>query len=265
MIERRILPAGGLSRGGGGLITPGGGLARQTFGFTGKFPRDAIEWGQKYPAITTPTAIYTCQESSGSLIDQVGSVDLAPLGTPTYRNAGDVGRMAVGFDAVAEGFQAASNTSFDPDGSTSYTYYWRTYLPDNGASTMAIGGKRGGAGAPGHALFLLATSGNIYALLDDGPGTFAETDTPDYGDAAWHDLMMVVDRSGQLLSVFVDGTDSPSPTDITTAVSPTNTGVYSLGTMAGIANAISGQLYSYHAVWEGAALTFAEFTSIVNG
>lgn len=59
-------------------------------------------------AADSPSAYWTLQESSGALVDQVGSRDFTPTGTPAYRQPGPLGGWAVGFDG-SQVFTAADD------------------------------------------------------------------------------------------------------------------------------------------------------------
>lgn len=231
-------------------------------GFTGKFPATAAQWAEKYPAITAPTGIWTCQEASGNLIDQVGAVDLAPVSTPTYQNVSEAdGRLAVLCDA-GEAFAAASSASFDPDATTNISLWSRCFIPDNGATAAGLMGKYSTTGI---VTYFFGTSGFHSGYFTDGTAVSATDTGNNAPDGAWHDVMLVVDRDQGELRTYFDARDSPGPGDISARGSAANAGFLRIGSVVGFANCTNGTMFSYFAAWAGTAITFAEFTTMRNG
>lgn len=243
-----------------GLLT---GLGTSLYSAGRSFPASAAQWASAFPSITAPTAIYTCQESSGDLIDRIGSVDLSSSGTVTYQRPGDpLGRKAVRFTGSSY-FAAASSTSFDIDETQDLTIWWRVSVPDNGATQVTIGGKRGGAGSPGYAVNILATTGKASAIIDGGTPIATEVGDDDIANSSWYDICFSLNRTSELIYLFVNESDSPSPADTSSVTTPANSGNYSLGQIAGITNVQAGTLLSYNAIWVDTAITYSEWLVLI--
>ena len=135
----------------------------------------------------------------------------------------------------------------------------RVKIPDNGSTTRAIAGKRDGTS--GFSITHTATTGALVAGIRDGSANVASASSAiDYGDAAWHDVMIALD-AGTAVHIYTEqGTASAAATavgDITSAA------VFSLGSMTGYINAIAGLQFSYAAFWSGTFLSSANFTTLI--
>ncbi len=230
----------------------GGGGARA-------FPADAAEWDAAFPSVTTPTAIWTCQEAATPLVDGVGAVDLAQSTSPLFQQAGDpTGRLAVGLDLAADCFLAAAAASLDIDAVTSLSLLVRFAAPAVGGSARGIVGKRQSSGGNGYGIDLTAT-GLLRGFADGGVAQQgASIATPVHDDGQWHDALMVIDRGANTVSITSElGTASASIAAVGTLTSTQVVRLLGDGT----ATAHVGLLVSYLAIWVGAVLDADDLTT----
>lgn len=162
----------------------------------------------------TPSSIWLMDEASGSLIDRVGSVDLAPSGSPLYERqavglwdgVSAFNKKAVEFDGVPERFEAASLGSFDLGAAASFAFLivFRTIGP-SGLSLMSK--RLGDAPKRGYQLFGYANLGGgsgMRAQIDDGTNQDVADVVADTNDGAPHVALMVVDRNAGNIGLYTD-------------------------------------------------------------
>lgn len=112
-------------------------------------PRDAQEWGEFLAAnslsLAPPNALWTMQEASGNLADQIGSASLKPNGTPGYGQAvPGWSRLAIGTNDgdVGARFFNTTDATLPDVGATSITvllYYATTSVPAQTRNVLFAG------------------------------------------------------------------------------------------------------------------------------
>lgn len=176
----------------------------------------------------TWTSIWPCNETSGILEDVVGSVDLSPLGTPLYSQAGSpTWDKAVGFDSATDAFAAASSASYDIGTTGGLAIYlcWRTVGlmgSDYILTKMQTGVK--------YYYIAQGSSGRIVFAVYDAAGIPLSAEvTPNHIDGNFHDILAIIDRdSGNVIQLATDLGVSAT-TSIAGEGTLSNTGVLRLG------------------------------------
>lgn len=120
-------------------------VSRDTAG-TFRVPSSLTEW-QNFNAYWTavglanfpnviPASLYLCQESSGDLVDSIGSITLTANGTPTYQQTvTNCTRKGVGFNSgVNQRFTAGIGSGPNP-ATTSTMWLWRLDVTSSGIVT----------------------------------------------------------------------------------------------------------------------------------
>jgi hypothetical protein len=182
----------------------------------------------------TWASIWLCDEASGDLADSVGGITLADGSTPTYRNTGAFGGdYAVGFDSVADRFEAAGAGTFDiaADGGIA------VYICAKSSAAAANATLLGKISADGNDYWLLRcanASGHVSALARSLAGTPAvSTLAANHCDGQWHDILYLLDRTTERVQVVSDLGSSTAVdiTDLTTIITFTS---FALGQMNAI-------------------------------
>lgn len=226
------------------------------------FPLTTGEWTSQFPGITAPTNIWGCGEASGTLADSVGGITLTSSGTVTYRETGDpLGRPAIGLGGTTARFSAASSASLDLDDVTSLSIFIRAYFPATAAATAVVGKRNSSGNLEGYAMTLRVTDSFPQSFVDFGAGaTINAIVSVAADDAVFRDYLIVVDRTSQLV-VLRSGLGDQTAS-IATATTLTNTGLFSIGQMAGATNALAGTKVSYCAAWVGTVISDDNFTTL---
>lgn len=244
----------------------GVGTAETSFAIARIFPTSSAQWTSAFSTVPTPHSIWTAQDVSGPLVDNINAINLFSTGTVSFRNSGDpTGRFSVGLGTSSR-FALSNPLIFDIGITGSISYFVRFSMPDNAASTRSIGGKREGSGNLIGYNISLPTTGSLAGLFRSGTTTFGATNiiAQDHTTNNYFDAMMVVDRTAGFVSIMSSlGSNSTSiATTITASFNSTNSGVFTIGTVVGVASNESGSMVSYAAVWN-TPLTYDQFLTII--
>lgn len=146
-----------------------------------------------------PTHGYGCQEASGNLIDQIGSMNLAAAGTPLYQQAvaGQTNK-GVGFnEGVNQRFSVGSGTGPNPTLTPVATL---TYFTGRTPAAMRGMVLLSDAGAASRSAMLFATTGFLRtqcaATTNDG--------IVDHRDSAMHAGLLTYDLAGTTTNRYSD-------------------------------------------------------------
>lgn len=217
-------------------------------------PTNATEWtaflAAKGLSIAPPAGLWLMQESSGNLADSIGSVSLAPFGSPTpsYRRAvtGWTRSAVATTDGIAAGFLNASAPSLPDTSVTSMTVlvFYATESAPAGARSLMFGG-----------------SGSVLAYANVGIDTTrhlsltvtpnAATGTVDYG-ATVFPLIMKIDTT-HLEQKIVTKQETIAPTYAQRSAR----GIYIGGASAPAPDA----RFLYMAAWYGTSAEFDDATA----
>jgi hypothetical protein len=148
----------------------------------------------------TPTHAYTCQEPSGNLIDQIGSLTLIAAGTPLYQQSisGWI-RKGVGFnEGLNQRFSVTTGSGPDPAVTpVAMLVYFRARTPAATRSLVMISDAGGGARVCG-----LITPGGLAETLC---GAAAANDgVVDYRDTNVHAMLLAYDAGNTTVSRYTD-------------------------------------------------------------
>ncbi len=215
--------------------------------------------------VPAPTSIFLLDETGGAnFADRVASNDLTPQGLATseaWQNQRAIGlfdgtdlyskRCFETEQASTGSADAANNTIFDVDGSTSIAFFvlFKSVLGDAPTGSPLILQKRGPNPYPGYELrFDVTGAGVLDWRVDIGaPAPTECTVALDHRDGAWHGALAILDWNANSQALYTDlGNTSVVPP----AGSPSNTGIFSIG--QGILANAPGLQYAYLAVWVGA-------------
>lgn len=149
----------------------------------------------------TPTSVWACTETSGPLVDGVGGLNLAAVGTPTYQYQVD-DRRGIFYDAAADG-HAADVLSL---GLASGLYVWAGRVMPALGSTGGIMGRVAVAARP--SVVSYSTTGVNYPttlIRDDTVGQLIMSDTAvDLMTPKWaHLLTLQIDRANAIARVRI--------------------------------------------------------------
>jgi hypothetical protein len=206
-------------------------------------PADSTEWDDfraaELLAIATPGHLYTCQEASGDLIDQIGAVPLADAGTPLFQQAiAGYDRDAVRMDANTDRFSSASVPS---PYATSVVMLMLVSLPAQPGANLVIGGPHINGSATG-GLFVSHASANGSIFIRVNGNT--ATGTLDHSSGV-HPILVKYDRTNSVARVYTD-LEKISP------AYQALSGAFSVGGLGSTAGNVSFCGLLYAAVWSGA-------------
>ena len=188
----------------------------------------------------TWASAWLCDEALGDLSDSIGAISLTPVTSPQYRAAGLlINDYAVGFDSsTADGFHAASTTTYDLDASGSIAVY--CCIRFTSMLNRQFAGKSGPVGNNYGIQLQSSPTGRIDAYVDSGSTVITSTVDVDHwqsGAGNWHDTLLCIDRVTQNIQAFTElGTStaaSISSVGTLTNVVPFGLGAPTSGTTAG--------------------------------
>jgi len=225
-----------------------------------QLPANASVWAATFPAITTPTSIWGCQETTGTVVDAVAGNNLETAGSGgTYGNTGDpYGRTALGLNGSSSRFTASTSAVLDVTTATSISIFCRIFWSDANGSILVEKREGDGGNDPGYSI--LAASNEQVNFTVDGDSLASVTAIVAVDQSnTWIDVMGVLDYTlGEVRLYTTGGSDTKS---IGAYGSLANTQKFSFGDPGGVYSRL-GTLFSYVAVWHGTALTQAEFDKI---
>ena len=196
------------------LVAPGGGLlpasAGESVAVTSDngiyFPQTAAEW--EALGLTAPGSLWTFQESSGNIIDQIGSNDLDTItGTWAYETAltGAFSRNGLANTSGANQDACQRETPSSPDfsiaagESVAMLVYWET-TTNNASASQAIAALDLGTGFSTR----LYAGNERMQLKIDGQNEIGATPT-DYTETSdMHAMLIVVNRVSGFTGCYTD-------------------------------------------------------------
>jgi hypothetical protein len=196
---------------------PGGGFrrARKRSVAQRQFPASGAAWSSAFPALPTPTAIYTFQDTGSPIVDAVGAKNLVQNQALAYQVAGDTEptlspRKSIELDtADVNEFAAAADTAHaDIGAGVSRSLLMRCRIPD--VSTICPVMGTGTSNTAPHWGVQTDTAGRLVAKARDGAGTpviLTINTVSVYDDAAYHDVVFSLDRSGAFLHIITESED----------------------------------------------------------
>lgn len=201
---------------------------RQHAGPIWRWPRTTLELHQAFGGIGTWASAWQFDEASTAVTDAIGGITLTSTGTATFRAVGAMdGDASVSHaDNANARLVAASGTPYDIDAVTSIAAYVCFRLRTS--RSRFILGKMNGAsvgwGAPD-------VSSQMRCDVYDGTTYVSSAVEANFIDGRWHDLLVVVDRTAQVIQAFSDlGTSVAA--DITAIGSLSNVGLFSEGSLS---------------------------------
>ncbi len=146
------------------------------------------------------------------------------VGSPSYTTGQDgLANHAIALNGSSQYVTFSSvGTTFDFGSSTSFTISAWIQFNANQAGNPAVFQKRHHQFDNGFTLLFIGLS-TVESIVSDGSHTVASDVSASLNDNNWHLIVMTVDRSGQLLHFYVDGSEVGSAKDITSVGSVTST------------------------------------------
>jgi hypothetical protein len=202
-------------------------------------------------AAVTPSYIWLCDEASGSLVDEIGSEALAPVGGPGYARtitAKGESKAAVELDVTGstDSFVSSDSSVMDP-AATSVAYLYVGTAVTGGAESLF--GKGPNGSNTGVHCWLGGTTGYPTARVNDGSTSVTSTVTANAGTGPAMYICVVVNRTTDELTIFssVGSSDTDSIAAVGSAANAS--GLYIGRGRFGALEAHCG----YFACFEGAA------------
>lgn len=197
--------------------------------FSERFPLTAGQMRAVLGAGTWSSA-YRLDEASGNLVDAFGAIGLTAVGTPRYREAGAYpGDFGIGFDDnTGDRFQAASNATFNLDAVTSLGIYI-CFRYDGTPSNRFLVSKV--AFGDGYGILAPGGDGQVWAYIDGAVGSAVSEATSDHR-GAFHDALMLIDRTDQRLQLVTDLDVGPAR-DISGVTTLSNAITFAIGAGGG--------------------------------
>ena len=147
----------------------------------------------------TPTHAYSCQEASGNLIDQIGSVNLVPAGAPLFlQPVSNWVRKGVGFnETVNQRFSVAAGTGWNVTLTPVAMLAYVTARTAAAVRSLLIITDAGGTARSG----VSVTTGG---LLRTQCGSTLNDGTIDHRDAAVHPVLLTIDVGGSVTNRYTN-------------------------------------------------------------
>ena len=229
------------------------------------FPADAAEWDLYFPSIPTPAHIWTWQEASGNIIDQIGTEDLVPNFSAAYQQPGDPEptgspryTVKTVTSNVSERFDAPTLSLGDP--ATTFSCYIRFVSPDNATTERALMGKGGSNTNNSWRLYRESTTGKIVWRIQGNAGEVSYVTTANaYDDGTYHDCIFVINQTADTISLHIDS--ETLSTSLSGAGAVVNTAAAFRFFVASGVTGLAGTGISYAAYWPSAR-SAADLTTI---
>lgn len=228
-----------------------------------QFPEGSAEWTSTFPDIsgTPPDHIWTWQEASGNVIDVVGAADLVPNYTAAYQQAGETEPSAsprYGIETVttdvSERFDC-NDTAVGNAALGSMTLLLRFKMPNNGTTDRSIFGK--GTGGTSIRGYIEGTTGKICFIFNNA--VTVKTASA-YDDNTYHDVMFVIDRTGDLIHIITATEDVSASIAAYFDTDMTNASALRFLVSSGTTG-LAGTGISYAALWADEVKTAADMTA----
>lgn len=150
-------------------------------------------------AARTPTHAYTCQELSGNLLDQVGSLNLVAAGTPLYQQSvAGWARKGVGFnETVGQRFSVGAGSGPSPILTPVAMLAYVTMRTPAASRGMVL---LSDAGASNRSAAFVSAAG----VLRTQCGAVTNDGVSDHRDGAAHPILLTYDVAGSATNRYSD-------------------------------------------------------------
>lgn len=217
----------------------------------------------------TPSYIWNCQETTGSLTDPISiavSSDLAPTGNPLYDQtavglwdgSSYIGRSAIETPPGTGGgtFVANNSTVMDLTGSVSIAFTMAIRLSSPPPISIRFLWNRQGSGK-GYWLNI-DTTGRLAVVHYDGTTSKTATLLGNLADGAWHPIAVVYNETTKFFHAYSDIGTTVS-TDYSANGSVSGTGFLTIGSGG---TSIPGMQFAHICGYEGAAAEAIDQTAL---
>lgn len=237
---------------------------------TQEFPETAAGMATSLGDVAaTPSYIWNCQETTGSLTDPISiavSSDLAPTGNPLYGQtavglwdgSSYIGRSAIETPPGTGGgtFVANNSTVMDLTGSVSIAFTMAIRLSSPPPISIRFLWNRQGSGK-GYWLNI-DTTGRLAVVHYDGTTSKTATLLGNLADGAWHPIAVVYNETTKFFHAYSDIGTTVS-TDYSANGSVSGTGFLTIGSGG---TSIPGMQFAHICGYEGAAAEAIDQTAL---
>lgn len=248
---------------------------RIPFGFFGQhgpteqqFPASAAAWSAAWPTVTTPTALWTFQESAFPIDDKISpsSFDLAQgaAGTFTFEYAEDPnGRLGIRALAGSSYARVPTTSDFNITTSGIVSMYCRFgSIATHGTIRRPVMGKRSRVALnAGYRVVVMPVTGYLRLEVCDGSTEVAVEIAEDHGDNGFYNVMAVVNRTSQMGRLYSSKTGASASASIAGLATLSNSIRYSFGDGNGV-ETDTGTVWDYGANLSGTEWTSGNFTTM---
>jgi hypothetical protein len=198
------------------------------------FPKTAAHFSTL--SLATATAVWYCEDASGSATDEIGSLDLGVTGTPSYQQTVSGFSTKLGFTITSASDGYFSDATGINPGSSSYAFYIvlsgfpASITANSEAAEIAGANDKIRVVAAGDKAQFVFNSGNINVTGDVGTSAFP--------------ILAVLDHNASTVKAY---------TDLATATGTHNSGPFSGRTRLGNVSGVVGHDFDvvYACAWVG--------------
>lgn len=239
-----------------------------------RFPLTADAWAKAFGvgsvAIPQPDVGWGMQEANSPMASVfTANKNLIQNQALLYRQADTAAkRYSVEFDttSINEWAGITADTAFgNLSPNQSFSCFWRFRQPDNAATLRAMFGK-GASGVARWGVQVVANTGTIRAIIDDGVNSKAVDSAASYDDNLYHNGCVVYDEDNAETRLYIDGTVVNAAWSFNLTTTMRSVGIspaleFRVGAFAGN-SPVAGMRISGMFWWLNHAITQSEFNRL---